>query len=186
MLPIGATASGLCAWVIPAWCLPWPALLPGRPPRYVQSTGCCTLPNYTPRASGRRALFHHTYGALLFEIDVDGEGYVAWSDDELNVIVGYRDNASAYAYTLTAITPELVEADDVVVGITTSGNSPNILKALAKAREIGAVTVGLTGRTGGQMKDWCDICIRIPADVTARIQEAHLLVEHMVCQRLEE
>ena len=80
----------------------------------------------------------------------------------------------------------LVKADDVVVGITTSGNSPNILKALAKARELGAVTVGLTGRTGGQMKDWCDICIRIPADVTARIQEAHLLVEHMVCQRLEE
>ena len=80
----------------------------------------------------------------------------------------------------------LVKAGDVVVGITTSGNSPNILKALAKARELGAVTVGLTGRTGGQMKDLCDICIRIPADVTARIQEAHLLIEHMVCQRLEE
>ena len=80
----------------------------------------------------------------------------------------------------------LVQAGDVVVGITTSGNSPNILKALAKARELGAVTVGLTGRTGGKMKDLCDICIRIPADVTARIQEAHLLVEHMVCQRLEE
>ena len=80
----------------------------------------------------------------------------------------------------------LVKAGDVVVGITTSGNSPNILKALAKARELGAVTVGLTGRTGGQMRDLCDICIRIPADVTARIQEAHLLIEHMVCQRLEE
>ena len=80
----------------------------------------------------------------------------------------------------------LVKAGDVVVGITMSGNSPNILKALAKARELGAVTVGLTGRTGGQMRDLCDICIRIPADVTARIQEAHLLIEHMVCQRLEE
>lgn len=80
----------------------------------------------------------------------------------------------------------LVQAGDVVVGITTSGNSPNILKALAKARELGAVTVGLTGRTGGKMKELCDICIRIPSDITARIQEAHLLVEHMVCQRLEE
>ena len=80
----------------------------------------------------------------------------------------------------------LVKAGDVVVGITTSGNSPNILKALAKARELGAVTVGLTGRTGGQMRDLCDICIRIPADVTARIQEAHLLIEHLVCQRIEE
>ena len=80
----------------------------------------------------------------------------------------------------------LVQAGDVVVGITTSGNSPNILKALAKARELGAVTVGLTGRTGGKMKELCDICIRIPSDVTARVQEAHLLVEHLVCQRLEE
>ena len=80
----------------------------------------------------------------------------------------------------------LVRAGDMVVGITTSGNSPNILKALAKARELGAVTVGLTGRTGGKMKELCDICIRIPSDVTARVQEAHLLVEHMVCQRLEE
>ena len=80
----------------------------------------------------------------------------------------------------------LVRTGDVVVGLSTSGNSPNILKALAKARELGAVTVGLTGRTGGKMTELCDICIRIPADVTARVQEAHLLIEHMVCQRLEE
>ena len=57
---------------------------------------------------------------------------------------------------------------------------------LAKARERGALTVGMTGRSGGAVKDLCDICIRIPSEVTARIQEAHLLVEHLVCQRLEE
>lgn len=58
--------------------------MPGRPPRYVQSTGCCTEPSYTPRASGRKALFHHTYGALLIEIDVDGEVFtreIAAEDD---------------------------------------------------------------------------------------------------------
>jgi D-sedoheptulose 7-phosphate isomerase len=80
----------------------------------------------------------------------------------------------------------LVRSGDVVVGLSTSGNSPNILKGLAKARERGAVTVGMTGRSGGNMKELCDICIRIPSDVTARIQEAHLLVEHLVCQRIEE
>ena len=74
----------------------------------------------------------------------------------------------------------------MVVGLSTSGNSPNILKGLAKARERGALTVGMTGRSGGAVKDLCDICIRIPSEVTARIQEAHLLVEHLVCQRLEE
>ena len=80
----------------------------------------------------------------------------------------------------------LVRSGDVVVGISTSGNSLNILKGLEKAREQGAFTVGMTGRSGGKMKDLCDVCIRIPSDVTARIQEAHLLVEHLVCQRLEE
>jgi len=80
----------------------------------------------------------------------------------------------------------LVRPGDLVVGISTSGNSPNIMKALATANERGAVTVGLTGRSGGKMKALCDICICIPSDVTARIQEAHLLVEHLVCQRIEE
>lgn len=80
----------------------------------------------------------------------------------------------------------LVRPGDLVVGISTSGNSPNILKALERANERGAVTVGLTGRTGGKLKALCDICICIPSDITARIQEAHLLVEHLVCQRIEE
>ena len=80
----------------------------------------------------------------------------------------------------------LVRPGDLVVGISTSGNSANIMKALEKANERGAVTDGLTGRSGGKMKSLCDICICIPSDVTARIQEAHLLVEHLVCQRIEE
>ena len=80
----------------------------------------------------------------------------------------------------------LVRSGDLVVSISTSGNSPNIMKALEKANQQGAVTVGLTGRSGGRMKKLCDICIRIPSDVTARIQEAHVLIEHLVCQRIEE
>ena len=80
----------------------------------------------------------------------------------------------------------LVRGGDVVVGISTSGNSANVLRGFAAARERGAKTVGLTGRSGGKMKGICDICICIPSDVTARVQEAHLLVEHLVCQRIEE
>lgn len=80
----------------------------------------------------------------------------------------------------------LVRSGDVVVGISTSGSSPNILRGLAKAKEKGAFTVGMTGRSGGKMKSLCDVCICIPSDVTARIQEAHLLVEHLVCQRIED
>jgi D-sedoheptulose 7-phosphate isomerase len=80
----------------------------------------------------------------------------------------------------------LVKPGDVVVGLSTSGNSPNIVKGLEKAKEQGAVTIGMTGRSGGKLKALCDTCICIPSDVTARIQEAHLLVEHLVCQRIEE
>ena len=80
----------------------------------------------------------------------------------------------------------LVRTGDIVVGLSTSGNSPNIVNGLERARERGALTVGMTGCSGGAVKELCDICIRIPSEVTARIQEAHLLVEHLVCQRLEE
>lgn len=80
----------------------------------------------------------------------------------------------------------LVRPGDLVVGLSTSGSSANVLKGFAAAKARGAATVGLTGRSGGKMKDACDICICIPSDVTARIQEAHLLVEHLVCQRIEE
>ena len=80
----------------------------------------------------------------------------------------------------------LVRSGDVVVGLSTSGSSTNILRGMAKAKEKGAFTVGMTGRSGGKLKALCDVCIRIPSDVTARIQEAHLLVEHLVCQRIEE
>lgn len=80
----------------------------------------------------------------------------------------------------------LARPGDVVVGLSTSGNSPNVVKALQAARELGAVTVGLTGRSGGKMADICDLCIRVPADVTARVQEAHALIGHIACHLVDE
>ncbi len=80
----------------------------------------------------------------------------------------------------------LARAGDVVVGFSTSGNSPNVLKALQAAKACGAVAVGLTGRSGGKMAAVCDLCIKVPADVTARIQEAHILIGHIVCQLVDE
>jgi D-sedoheptulose 7-phosphate isomerase len=80
----------------------------------------------------------------------------------------------------------LAKAGDVVVGLSTSGNSANVLKALQAAKAVGAVTVGLTGRSGGRMAEVCDLCIRVPADVTARIQEAHILIGHIACELVDE
>jgi len=79
----------------------------------------------------------------------------------------------------------LCTSKDLVIGITTSGNSPNVVNAVRAAKEKGAVTVGLTGGTGGKLIDICEHNIVIPSNVTARIQEAHIFVGHCLCEILE-
>lgn len=75
---------------------------------------------------------------------------------------------------------------DYLVGLSTSGNSGNILKAFEVAREKGIVTVGFTGATGGKMKEWSDLLVNVPSTDTPRIQESHILLGHIVCQLVEE
>jgi D-sedoheptulose 7-phosphate isomerase len=74
---------------------------------------------------------------------------------------------------------------DVAVGISTSGNSMNVLKGLERARSMGLQTVGLSGGTGGQMRGACDALIVVPSTVTARIQEIHSIIGHALCKALE-
>lgn len=70
---------------------------------------------------------------------------------------------------------------DVFIGITTSGNSPNILEALDECKKRKIITIGLTGISGGKMADKCDLCIKVPSAETPRIQEAHILIGHIIC-----
>jgi D-sedoheptulose 7-phosphate isomerase len=74
---------------------------------------------------------------------------------------------------------------DVLIGLSTSGNSTNIVKAFEQAREMGITTVAFTGSTGGAMKDLSDILINIPSDDTPRIQECHITLGHIACQLVE-
>jgi D-sedoheptulose 7-phosphate isomerase len=76
-------------------------------------------------------------------------------------------------------------AKDALVGISTSGNSPNVLRALQAARERGILTIGFTGQAGGQMEPLCDLCLRVPSLSTPRIQEMHILAGHIVCDIAE-
>lgn len=78
-----------------------------------------------------------------------------------------------------------VKPEDVVVGISTSGKSPNVLKAIKKAKSLGAITIGFTGSNPTEMKKITDICLCIPSKKTSRIQEAHMLVWHIVCDLVE-
>lgn len=75
---------------------------------------------------------------------------------------------------------------DCLIGISTSGNSRNVIQAVKAAREIGMLTVLLTGRDGGLLKGLCDKSIVVPSDVTARIQEAHILIAHTLCGGVEQ
>jgi D-sedoheptulose 7-phosphate isomerase len=75
---------------------------------------------------------------------------------------------------------------DVLFGITTSGNSPNVVRAVEAANEIGMITVGMTGEGGGKLKGLCSHLINVPSRDTARIQEAHILVGHILCELIEE
>ncbi len=76
------------------------------------------------------------------------------------------------------------KSEDILIGITTSGNSPNIIKGVAAAKEIGIKTFILTGESGGKLKGFAD-CLHIPSNDTARIQECHILVGHIICGFVE-
>jgi D-sedoheptulose 7-phosphate isomerase len=79
----------------------------------------------------------------------------------------------------------LGDPGDVVIAISTSGNSPNVVKALEVARDLSMVSIGLTGEGGGKMADAVDLLIDVPSKMTARIQEAHLLIEHILCEAVD-
>ncbi|MDO9390996.1 MAG: D-sedoheptulose 7-phosphate isomerase [bacterium] len=74
---------------------------------------------------------------------------------------------------------------DVLLAISTSGNSNNVLKAVQSARKLGLATIGLSGGTGGKLKKACHLCLLAPGGATCRIQECHLAMEHVICDLVE-
>ncbi len=98
--------------------------------------------------------------------------------------------AVANDYSYDAVYARLIEGigqeGDVLVGLSTSGNSPNIVRALEKAREKKIVTIGFTGEQGGKMRSLCDYLLNVPSTDTPRIQESHILLGHIICQLVEE
>lgn len=74
---------------------------------------------------------------------------------------------------------------DIIVGISTSGNSQNIINAFEVAREMGVSIIAMTGETGGKMKDYADVLLNVPSKDTPRIQESHILIGHIICELVE-
>ncbi len=80
----------------------------------------------------------------------------------------------------------MAQANDAVVGISTSGNSENVVRGLEKANALGAETIGLVGNNGGKIKEVANLSIVVPSNDTARIQEVHITIGHIICELIEE
>ncbi len=95
-------------------------------------------------------------------------------------------NDYSYDVVYSRMIDGIGNAGDVLIGLSTSGNSSNILKAFEVARDKKIVTVGFTGETGGKMKELSDYLINVPSKDTPRIQESHIMIGHIICQLVEE
>ena len=109
--------------------------------------------------------------------------------EALHVNTSYL-TAVANDYSYNEVYARIVKAKgrkgDILVGLSTSGNSGNIVEAFKVAKERGLIIVGFTGETGGKMKEYCDYLINMPSTDTPRIQECHITVGHIICQLVEE
>ncbi|MEZ5025871.1 MAG: D-sedoheptulose 7-phosphate isomerase [Chitinophagales bacterium] len=109
--------------------------------------------------------------------------------EALHVNTSYL-TAVANDYSYNEVYARIVKAKgrkgDILFGLSTSGNSSNIIEAFKVAKERGLIIVGFTGETGGKMREYCDFLINIPSTDTPRIQECHITVGHIICQLVEE
>lgn len=94
-------------------------------------------------------------------------------------------NDYGYEVVYSRLTQAMGKKGDILIGLSTSGNSPNVVNALIKAKTMGMITAAFTGETGGEMKANCDLLINIPSTDTPRIQECHMLLGHTLCEMVE-
>ena len=94
-------------------------------------------------------------------------------------------NDYGYEHVYARLIEGIGQAGDVLIGLSTSGNSVNIIEALQKAKRKGMITIGFTGEGGGAMKEECDFLISVPSKDTPRIQESHIMLGHIICELVE-
>lgn len=134
---------------------------------------------------GSAADAQHMAAELVGRFELEREGLPAialTTDTSILTAVG---NDYGYHYVFARQVEALAQPSDALIAISTSGNSESIVNAVKAARAKGIYTIGLTGSKPCTMDQWCDVMIKIPSTHTPRIQESHLLVEHMLCQLIE-
>ncbi len=120
---------------------------------------------------------------LSHDVDRPAIGAVALTTDSSNITAGGNDIGfeNIFARNVEGIGNK----GDILIGISTSGNSENIVRAVKKAKEKGMITVGLLGKTGGKLKNICDYSVCVPSENIQRIQESHITIGHILCEITE-
>ena len=118
-----------------------------------------------------------------YKLERKGLSAIALSTDTSSLTAIANDYG--YEHVFDRQIEALANPEDVAVGISTSGNSSNVINALQLAKNIGCKSIGLSGKSGGNMNKLCDVNLVIPAKDTARIQEMHILVGHIICHLIE-
>ncbi len=134
---------------------------------------------------GSAADAQHLAGELVSRYNYDRPGLPAFALTTDTSVLTAIGNDYGYEWLFARQIEAVGREGDVFIGISTSGRSPNVLHALRVAREKGLITVGFTGRSGGDMPPLCDHCLRVPADATPRIQEGHISLGHTLCWLIE-
>jgi D-sedoheptulose 7-phosphate isomerase len=134
---------------------------------------------------GSAADAQHIAGELIGRFKLERKSLPAIALTTDTSILTAIGNDYGYEDVFSRQVEGLVLEGDVVIGISTSGNSPNVLKAIKKAKELKAYTIGLTGKDGGRLKDIVDLCIIVPSSNTPRIQESHITIGHIICNLVE-
>ncbi|MBR9972770.1 D-sedoheptulose 7-phosphate isomerase [Magnetospirillum sp. J10] len=135
---------------------------------------------------GSAADAQHLAAELVVRYRTNGRALAALALTTDTSILTACSNDFSYDDIFARQIEALLRPGDVALGISTSGNSPNVLKALEAARGLGGIAAGLSGRDGGKMVGLCDPLIVVPSTVTARIQEMHILIGHALCDVLEQ
>jgi len=134
---------------------------------------------------GSAADAQHFAGEIVCRFEKERKGYPAISLTTDSSILTAWSNDYGFASLFARQVEALGNKGDIFIGISTSGNSENILEGVKKAKKLGLTTICLLGNGGGKLKDIADISIIIPSENTARIQESHVMLIHIICSEIE-
>lgn len=134
---------------------------------------------------GSAADAQHLAGEFVSRFNFDRPGLAGIALTTDSSVLTAIGNDYGYEHVFRRQVQALARRGDVLLGLSTSGNSPNVVAALAEARTLGVVTVGFTGNRNGRMDALCDHLIRVPSALTPRIQEGHIAIGHTLCGVVE-